>query len=119
MSDTPTDPAAPVAPPLAPPAAPDLFSRASAIASHAAAWVYHGILAIERDVSAWASNPAIQPLVQDGMQYFETLLTTHGIPVNALGTLEQGFMSALRAWAANDPTVTSGGTAPASASTAA
>ena len=98
----------PTAPPAAPPAAPDLFSRALAIANHAAAWVYHGILAVEQDVSAWATNPAIAPLVADGKTYLETLLTTHGVPVAALGTLEQGLMGALRSMAAQDPTVKSG-----------
>ena len=87
MSETaPTPPVAPVAPP----AAPDLFSRALAIADHAAATVYHGILAVEGDVSAWiSSNPAISALVADGVKYLETLLATHGVPVAALGTLEQ------------------------------
>lgn len=113
MSDT-ID-AAPPLPPTAAPAAPDLFSRALAIATHAASWVYHGVLAIESDVAAWTSNPAINALVKDGMAYMETLLATHGIPVAALGTLEQGFMAALRGLAAADPTVTSGTSVPAKA----
>jgi hypothetical protein len=112
MSTTTTEPNAPATPPVSPPAAPDLFSRAVAIATHAAAWVYHGILSVEDDVSAWATNPAIQPLVNDGITYLETLLTTHGIPVAALGTLEQGLMGALRTLAANDSTVASVKTAP-------
>ena len=109
MSDTPAPPP-PVAPPAAPPAAPDLFSRAVAIADHAAAWVYHGILAVESDVSAWATNPAIQPLVNDGIAYMDTLFTTHGIPVAALGTLEQGLLAALRGLAQSDVSVPSGKT---------
>lgn len=94
------------------PAAPDLFSRAVAIADHVAGSIYHRILSIEANVAAWASSPAIQPIIADGVNYLTTLFDTHGIPVTALVTAEKGLMAALGAMAAADSTVQSGGNVP-------
>jgi hypothetical protein len=111
MSTTTTEPTAP--------ATPNRFAEARTMAFHAAATVYHRIVAIESDVAGWVSTSGVQPLITEGVTYLEALLTANGVPVVALVTAEKGLMGALAAMAAQDPTVPSGGSAAGVANAAA
>jgi hypothetical protein len=94
-----------------PPTTVSFFAEAKAMAFHAAATVYHRIVAIESDVAGWVSSSGVQPLLTEGITYLSALLTANNVPVTALVTAEQGLMGALATMAAQDVTVPSGGSA--------
>jgi hypothetical protein len=73
-----------------------------------AASVYHQVLRVEADVSKWINAPDVKPLVSDAVTFFETVLTSHGIPVPALEVAGKAVFAALAQMAADDTTVKSG-----------
>ena len=89
-----------------------MLSESLAAAAHGAALVYHQIVAVQNDVTKWeADNPQIAPLVAAGSQYAVSALDSAGIPVLPLVSAGTAVLSALKALAAADPTVASGGAA--------
>jgi hypothetical protein len=79
-------------------------------AEHGAATVYHDIVAAEGDVSMWAADhPEVGPLVEAGTAYAMNFLRATGVPVPAIETAAGAVMAALKAMAANDGDVQSGG----------
>ena len=81
-----------------------------AAVDHAAGLVYHEIVTVESDVTQWtAAHPQVQPLVAAGTAYLGQLLQASGIPASEFLTGGTALLAALKAMAAADPTVQSGG----------
>lgn len=70
-----------------------------------AALIYHDVMEVELQVSAWSANPAVQTLVNEGVSLGTTFLVAHGIPVPALEVAALAVLSALKEFAALDATV--------------
>ena len=116
MSDTvpaPTETSepTPAVPAPVPVATSDTFGHFLAAVRLGAASIYHQVLAIESDVAAWTSSPAVAPLVQDAVTLVTGLLTSHGIPIGAIEIAGKAILAAMAQTAANDVTVKSGGSA--------
>ena len=80
---------------------------------HDAAWVYHEVVAVEADVTAWTeANPAIAPLVQQALSLAEDFVLrcaqSAGVPAPALALVGVDVLAALKQMAAADSTVKSG-----------
>lgn len=112
-----TDPAPSTPTPLAtPPTVPvtaasaGWFNAVITGIEHGANTVYHRVLAVEADLTKWeASNPELTTLVGEGLAYSESFLTRMGVPVGAVVVVGSDILAALKALAAADPTVNSGG----------
>lgn len=81
---------------------------------HGAAAVYHEVVAIEGDATKWTTdNPDVGALASAGLSMAESYLSRYagalGIPVPALSLVGEDVLAALKAMAAADPTVQSGG----------
>lgn len=77
--------------------------------THGAALIYHRVITAEQDLSAWVtSNPALMPLLKEAVNFAETVLTAHSIPVTGLISAEQAVMAVLSKMAQSDTTVVSG-----------
>jgi hypothetical protein len=119
MSDTaPTTPTTPTPPAVAPTAQPQAasagwFNAVITGIEHGANTVYHRVVAVEEDVTKWeTSNPELTALVSEGLAYAESFLTRMGVPVGAVVIVGSDILAAMKALAAADPTVPSGGGSP-------
>jgi hypothetical protein len=84
-----------------------------AAANHGAALVYHEIVAIEGDATKWsAAHPAVGPLIAAGSNYAMQALNAAGVPTAPIVAAGTAVLSALKAMAAADATVTSGAAKP-------
>lgn len=84
------------------------FHAGLAAVERGAALVYHEILATGAQVTAWeAANPALEPLMKQGLDYALSLLTRLGIPADAATLVTEDIIAALKALAATDATVPS------------
>ena len=84
-----------------------------AAAEHGAALVYHEIVAIEADATKWsAAHPSVGPLIAAGSTYAMQALSAAGLPTAPIFAAGTAVLSALKALAAADPTVASGGARP-------
>jgi len=82
-----------------------------AAVEHGAALVYHEIVAVESDVTQWsANNPEVAPLLKAGIEYAVKMLVGVGLPVPEIVVAGTAVLAVLKALAAADPTVQSGGT---------
>lgn len=108
----PTTPTPPATEPPAPQSAASSgwFNAVITGIEHGANTVYHRVLAVENDLTKWeASNPELTALVGEGLAYADSFLTRMGVPVGAVVVVGSDILAALKALAAADPTVTSGG----------
>ena len=84
---------------------------------HGAASVYHEAVALESDVTKWTvDNPQIGALVDEGLALADDYLTRYagalGLPLPAISLVGHDMVAALKAIAAADATVPSGGPVP-------
>jgi Trk K+ transport system NAD-binding subunit len=81
-----------------------------AAAQHGAALVYHEVVAIEADATKWsAAHPAVGPLIAAGSNYAMQALSAAGVPTAPIVAAGTAVLAALKALAAADATVPSGG----------
>jgi hypothetical protein len=103
---TPADPV-PAIPPVT--QSPSELGHFLGLCSHAAALIYHDVLAVETKIEAWRSdNPALAGLFDQGLQYVSDVATSFGLPVTQGLLVVKTIGAALKQMAANDPTVKSG-----------
>jgi hypothetical protein len=78
----------------------------------AASSIYHKVLSVETNVSAWVeaaeANPAVKTLIDDAVNFFEAMVGVSPVAVNVAMTSAKALMAMLSQMAATDPTVQSG-----------
>jgi hypothetical protein len=78
-------------------------------ASHAAAYIYHDMVAAESQVVKWRhNNPQLAGVFDMGVNYLTTLAASHGVPVGALQPAALEIEIALKTLAMKDPTFNTG-----------
>lgn len=74
--------------------------------SHAAALIYHDVVAIETDVIAWtADHPTLAPLFKDGVELALQAIRRTGFSVDSLSLVATDIVAAVRGMAALDNSV--------------
>lgn len=107
------DPRKPIGTDLGTPTWADRFAAVAHGVEHGAAYLYHQVLAIEGDVTAWtASNPQLTPLIHTGVELAKDAIARTGFPVSLVSIVGQDIVAALRGMAALDNSVV-GAQAPA------
>jgi hypothetical protein len=86
----------------------NFFHEAVAAVEKGASSVYHKILTVEGDFTAWeAANPAVKPLVDEAITYAKGMLARFGVPTGVISIVADDVLASLKQMAATDATVSS------------